>query len=171
MKFIKAKTESELNFIRELFSEYFSRYGKHLGNQDFEKELSGLPGKYASPKGCLLLALDGDLPAGCIGIKPFEEHSCEMGRLYVKDKFRNRGIGLKLVKIFLEETRKMGYKKILLDTLPELKSAIKLYKSLGFSEIPPYYDSPLPNPVYMSLDIQGLEIFSAINPAGKDSFS
>lgn len=149
-----AETEEDFDLVRELFLEYFSLYREYLGNQDLKKELQDIPGKYAFPNGCLILAIDmNNLAVGCVGIKKFDDTACEMGRLYVKPKYRKRCIGYMLVEMFIKEAVKIGYKRLLLDTVPELKSAIKLYKQFGFKEISPYYNSPIKNPIYMELSV------------------
>lgn len=42
---------------------------------------------------------------------------------------------------------------MLLDTLPFLKSALRMYQGLGFYEIPCYNDSPMDNSIYLALDL------------------
>ncbi len=153
MNFLKAQTKKEIAIVQDLFVEYFFKYKEYLGNQDFDKELNKLPGKYKQPRGCLVLAMQNEIPAGCVGLKPFSEDTCEMGRLYVKDEFRSQKVGLKLVEIFIKEARMMGYKKVFLDTVPEFDKAIKLYESFGFHKRSPYYVSEIKNPIYMELEL------------------
>lgn len=76
-----------------------------------------------------------------------------MRRLYDKPEFRGYKVGYKLVEIFIIEASKMGYKRILLDTVAEFKKAISLCKSFGFREIYTYYNNPIMNPIYMELKI------------------
>ena len=53
----------------------------------------------------------------------------------------------------MEDAKKIGYKAILLDTLPSLESAIKMYKKMGFYEISQYNDSPMKDAIYLKLDL------------------
>lgn len=146
MQFIYITGTSGLDEIKLLFAEYFELFKEHLGLQDFEKELKQLPG--------LILALKDNKPAGCVGLKKFSNDCCEMGRLYVRSEYRQSGLGKELIKLFIVEAKRKGYKKILLDTVPSFKSAIKLYLLLGFKFIEPYYNSPLKEPLFMELVIK-----------------
>ena len=146
--------------ITELFSEYTdmliagdSTFAHYLSLQNYEQEIEDLEYKYGMPDGRLYLAYYKDQVAGCIALKKFDAESCEMKRLYVKPEFRGLGIGGLLLEKIIADAKNIGYKKMLLDTLPFLKSAIKLYKGYGFYEIPQYLESPMSNAIYMQLDL------------------
>ena len=53
----------------------------------------------------------------------------------------------------MDSAREIGYKEMYLDTLPFLKSAIKMYKGFGFYEIERYNDNPIDDSVYLKLDL------------------
>jgi ribosomal protein S18 acetylase RimI-like enzyme len=127
--------------------------------QDFEAELTALPGSYGRPTGRLLLALhDGpagqDEPIGCVGFRKLEEEICEMKRLYVRPGFRNEGAGRALVEKLIAEALAMDYKKMRLDTLPIMREAHALYRSLGFVEIPPYLKNRTADALYFELALR-----------------
>ena len=109
--------------------------------------------KYGPPRGRLYLARWGGETAGCIALRPLDEHRCEMKRLYVRPAFRNRGIARKLVDTILADARSIGYHEMLLDTLPFLTEAIAMYEGLGFVRTECYNDSPLADTVYMKLTL------------------
>lgn len=112
-----------------------------LGYQNFEAEMAAMPGKYAPPKGVLLLARDADgVPIGCVALRPMDEAGrCEMKRLYIAPEGRGRGLGRMLVEALMSEARRIGYREICLDTLPHMGEAMALYATLGFAPIAPYY--------------------------------
>ncbi len=154
MNIIQLSTPDQIEQSRELFKEYEDSLGINLCFQNFEKELAELPGDYAPPQGRLLLAMDDDRVAGCIALRKIGDGICEMKRLFVRAEFRGKGLGRKLVEAIISEARKIGYERMRLDTLPgKMDEAIALYRSLGFTEIEPYYQNPVPGAKFMELEL------------------
>ena len=144
---------------RQIFREYADSLGIDLDFQNFEAELSDLPGDYAEPGGALLLAYcDGEL-AGCGALRPLPEideaNACEMKRLYVRRAFRRFGLGRLLAQALIDLARGCGYSAMLLDTLDTMETARELYASLGFEEVPPYYFNPIPGAHYLRVALDG----------------
>jgi ribosomal protein S18 acetylase RimI-like enzyme len=147
----EATSPTQLATVRELFLEYAGSLEISLCFQNFEQELAGLPGKYASPAGRLLLASDAGQPAGCVAIRPLDPSICEMKRLYVRPAWRRQGLGRTLALAIIAAAREMGFDRMRLDTLASLTPAIVLYQSLGFRHIQAYYNNPSENAVFMEL--------------------
>lgn len=151
---VTAEDYHHLEQVKLLFREYANWLNVDLSFQQFEEELSTLPGVYVPPTGALFLALaDGHL-AGCVAVRPFDNSTAEMKRLFVKDAFKGHGVGKALASAAIEESRRLGYKRILLDTLAHMRPAIDLYTSLGFQPIAAYYDNPISDAVFLSLNIE-----------------
>ncbi len=131
----------ELAAVRDLFLEYAGSLNFSLCFQDFETELEGLPGAYAPPRGILLLAQDGGENAACVGVRPHDAGRCEMKRLYVRGQYRGSGLGRRLAERAIAFAREAGYRSMLLDTLPQMAAAVRLYRELGFAPCAPYYDN------------------------------
>ena len=146
--------------VGTLFSEYTQMlidgdpaFRDYLTIQNYDGELAHLEQKYGRPDGRLYLAdWDGKL-AGCIGLRKLDGTRCEMKRLYVRPEFRGHHIAQTLVEQVLQDALDIGYRAMLLDTLPFLDSALRLYRKLGFYEIPCYNDSPMENSIYMQIDL------------------
>ena len=137
--------------VRSLFSEYATCID--LSFQDFARELATLPGEYAPPNGCILLAREETEAVGCVALRRISEDICEMKRLYVKPTFREKSIGRKLSESVIGEARARGYRIMKLDTLPSMREALRLYESLGFRKTTPYRFNPINGAVFMQLDL------------------
>lgn len=149
-----AATSQQIEQARDLFQEYAASLNIDLSFQDFGRELDSLPGDYAPPDGRLLLALvDGKL-AGCIALRRWDETTCEMKRLYIRPGFRGTGAGRILARAIIEHAHDIGYRRMLLDTLPSMSPARSLYRSLGFRPIPPYRYNPVPGTEFLALDLR-----------------
>ncbi|MEF3697209.1 GNAT family N-acetyltransferase [Desulfolutivibrio sp.] len=145
---------SSLDVVRELFREYAAALGFGLEFQDFEAELAGLPGRYAPPGGCLLVAEAGDGPVrfgGCVALRDLGCGVCEMKRLYVRPWFRGQGLGRRLAETVIARAKDMDYARMRLDTIVTMAQANGLYQSLGFSPIPAYCPNPIPGALFYEL--------------------
>ena len=146
--------------IRPLFQEYTDMlvqespsFANYLLIQHYGAELDDLRSKYGLPDGRLYLARADGAVAGCAALRKLDDTRCELKRMYVRPPFRGLGISAVLLDRILADAREIGYRKILLDTLPFLTTAIAMYKRRGFTEIPCYNDSPLPETIYLCLTL------------------
>lgn len=150
-------TALDMASVRDIFLEYAGTLSVNLDFQDFEAELTALPGDYAPPRGALLLARAGGVLAGCCALRPMDSsdypNAAEMKRLFVRKAFRGFGLGRQLTEAILDEARRAGYGTVLLDTLDEMEAARALYEDLGFEEIPPYYHNPHAGAHYLKVDL------------------
>ena len=122
----------------------------------FSNELANLPGKFAEPRGRLLVAEEDGRLAGCVALRDLGDGACEMKRMFVYPEFHGRGVGKLLGRALVGEAKATGYRKMLLDTGPAQREAQALYRKLGFRDVEPYYElSPeLRNwLVFMELDL------------------
>ena len=153
MKIFEATTPEHIDIARALFREYQQFLNVDLCFQGFEEELASLPGKYAPPNGAILLAKVEQDIAGCVAVRELKDGTCEMKRLYVKDKFRGLAIGKQLAKAIVAQAKALQYQKMQLDTLERLETAMGIYQKLGFKKTSPYYANPLDEVVYWELDL------------------
>jgi len=148
------------NELQGLFEEYTNMlvegepsFQGYLDKQNYGAELEHPEMKYGEPEGRLYIAFCDGKPAGCIGLRRLDEENCEIKRLYVRPAYRCHGLGRTLVEGIISDAMDIGYRHILLDTLPFLREAIAMYKSMGFYEIESYNNSPLDGLVYLRLDL------------------
>lgn len=166
-----AVVPDEVSLVRSLFEEYAAALGIDLCFQGFARELADLPGAYARPAGRLLLAwLDGEA-AGCVALRPLlvaccstgysklivdSPESAEMKRLFVPARYRGHGIGRVLTERALDEAASAGYRRVCLDTLPSMREAINLYQSLGFTQVPSYYENPVAGALFFTRELDAV---------------
>ncbi len=151
---VQAESVSQIDDARTIFREYEAWIDLDLCFQGFAAELTSLPGKYAEPYGRLLLAYVDDRLAGCIAMRKLDDRICEMKRLFVRDYFRGLRIGISLIERLIGDAREIGYSKMRLDTFPpKMGKAVSLYETHGFVEIPPYYENPHSEVLFMELSL------------------
>jgi ribosomal protein S18 acetylase RimI-like enzyme len=144
----------DIAHARRLFQAYQASLSVDLCFQNFAEELSSLPGAYAPPHGCLLLAMDGAVPVGTVALRPLQTDSdAEMKRLFVVPEVRGLSIGRRLVAAVITHARRQGYRRLLLDTLPEMEAAQRLYRDVGFVETGPYVHNPVKGARYLLLTL------------------
>ena len=144
-------TEQDIETVKGLLSEYAESLDFDLCFQNFAQELASLPGEYARPDGCILLARQAGQTAGCVALRSLGNGICEMKRLYVRPRFRRRGIGRALAEAVVKQARAIGYSRMRLDTVPSMKDARSLYRSLGFEQIDAYRYNPIEGAEFMEL--------------------
>lgn len=137
--------------VRELFAEYARTVDEPRCFPGFERELAGLPGEYAPPGGRLLLARADGAPAGCVGLRRLDPATGELKRLYVRPAYRGRRLGRALAEAAVAAARASGCRRVMLDSLPQMREAMSLYRSLGFRESAPYLPEPTPGAICFSL--------------------
>ena len=152
-----AKLATDYQAARTLFLEYAAWLGVDLGFQGFGYELEHLPQVYGPPDGCLIVGRDGGTAVGCVGVRRISAETCEMKRLFVRESARGRGVGRLLVLEAVRAARRLGYARMLLDTLDGMVAARQIYASLGFKDAEAYYLNPLPRVSFMALDLNSVD--------------
>lgn len=147
-----------LERARELIVEYGRSIADlaalSLAYQGFEQEVAELPGRFAPPRGRLLVAIVDERAVGCVALRPLDALGpdvCEMKRMYVRPGVRGLGVGRLLAVRLLEEARAAGYSVMKLDSdvNPRFAPALGLYRSLGFADCADYNGDPDPHSVWM----------------------
>jgi GNAT superfamily N-acetyltransferase len=150
-----ARAESALEWAqaRQLIEEYAAGLGVDLCFQNFDEEIEHLAVHYGPPRGALLLAMHGDDAIGCVGLREYDDTTGEVKRLYLSPAARGHGLGRTLAVAIIDVARELGYRRLVLDTLPSMGTAQALYSSLGFRAIGAYRFNPVPGTVFMELNL------------------
>ena len=153
MRLLQATTPHEWNEARLLVREYAAALDVDLSFQNFAAELEHLPTEYATPTGAFILAEDDGQYLACIAVRQFAAGVGEIKRLYVAPAARGRGLGRVLVERIIAEAKQLGYRGLLLDTLPFMKEAQSLYLSMGFKATTAYRFNPIAGSAFLRLDL------------------
>lgn len=153
---------SDMPVVAALFRAYLDELGVDLSFQQVAAELAGLPGPYAAPAGCILLAGARDATTGVVALKPLATPGvCELKRLYVLPKARGQGVAEHLCLALEEQARRRDYAVMKLDTLARLGPANRLYERLGYEACAPYNENPYPDILYFQKALRPAAMGSA----------
>ena len=144
-----AKFPEDLASVLSIWWEFIANSPVNLDYQGNDAEFANLPGKYAAPKGCVLLADHWGEIEGCIAMREVNTEICEMKRLYVKPQARGRKLGRQLVERLIAEAQSAGYNEMRLDVQQESVSARGLYKALGFIPAEAISFNPVPGASFL----------------------
>jgi len=155
-----ARTRRDLEVVRALFFEYRAWLVDHRevtafadpllarGLRRMDQEIADLPGEYSPPRGALFVASGKNRPIGCAALRPWDEDTVELKRLFVRTGSRSSGVGRRLAAKALEFAQQRGVQRVILDTLPGMTAAISLYRTMGFRAVPAYWANPVESALY-----------------------
>ena len=147
-------TEAEVAEVRRLVLEHAAARATTPGIEYMRRDADGLPGAYVPPRGGLWLAVARDVGIGCVALRPLDEGSAEVKRMYVDAGWRGRGVGRALLEALVAGTRTRGYTLLRLGTLDDMTAAQHLYDSLGFIPVPRYRPDEMIDTRFYELDLR-----------------
>ena len=122
------------------------------GTVFFDPSTDSLFEVFQTPRSIYYVAVDKDKLVGGAGIFPsngLPEGVCELVKMYLLPEVRGMGVGKLLIEKCLGFAREAGYKKVYLETLPELKKAIHVYEKFDFTYLP----GPMGNTGHFGCDV------------------
>ncbi len=137
--------------VLDIWREFIANSPVNLDYQNNDAEFADLPGKYARPKGCVLLAERQGEIEGCVSMRQVTVEICEMKRLYVRPRAQGHHLGRALAERLIEEARAEGYIEMRLDVQARFVPARRLYESLGFVAAEPISFNPVPGAFFLGL--------------------
>jgi len=135
--------------IRRVFREFKI---DRPGTVYFDPTTDDLFTLFSTPGSEYWIATDAGVIVGGCGVYPtpgLPEGCAELVKLYLDSSYRGKGIGWHLMEKTFESAKRLGYKKLYLESLPELNRAITLYEKAGFKML----SSPLGNSGHFGCDI------------------
>lgn len=115
--------------IAELQDEYVIRYG---GPDETTVDAR----EFDPPGGAFMVMRVDALPAGCAGLRKHDAEQVEVKRMFVRRAFRGQGHSRLLLAWVEDEARRLGYRRILLESGLQQPEAMGLYESSGYATIP-----------------------------------
>ena len=118
------KDERFIELTKELDNEYFQLHGDVvLKYQDYND---------LNDPHIVMLALNWGKPIACASFRLFDKDTIEIRRVYVKKRYRKKGIAYKLVKQLEKLAMEENFKYSVIETGKENIAAINLYKKLDY---------------------------------------
>ena len=142
-------TPAQIGTVQAMLREYLDwAFTLEKGSEDaptfdqVDKELENLPGIFVPPKGAFLVAVLDGYVCGCVAMKPIDDTTCELKRLYVRPAARRHRAGASLVEALIHLAKVAGYKRIILDSHKKMTGAHILYRTYGFRDVDAPADFP-----------------------------
>ncbi len=126
-------TEQEQNEVQNFLEAVLPESGRNMDSSAIQQYVKRL--EQFEKVWCLY---DEEKLIGTVGIRRLEEANCELKALYLYSKYHGQGLGYRLLSTALAEAKQFGFEAIYLDTISTSERAIRLYKAVGFTEIPQY---------------------------------
>ena len=128
------------------------------GTVFFDNTTDHLYEMFQEPGSMYYVAVLDNVVVGGAGIYPTDnlpEQTCELVKMYLKPEVRGKGLGKELIDQCLEFAKGFGYLQVYIETMPELKKAMKVYEKFGFE----YLNGPLGNSGHFGCDVWMLKRF------------
>ncbi len=132
-------------FLSMIVKDTLAEFGaNHPGTVYYDETTDHLYELFKKEGSIYFVAILGGKIIGGGGIYPtqgLDPDTCELVKMYLLPEARGLGLGRTLIEKCLEYAKNAGYKKIYLESMPELKQALKVYAKFGFE----YLSGPMGN--------------------------
>jgi putative acetyltransferase len=135
--------------IRQVFKEHDAPQTGTVFSDPTTDDLFGL---FHKSRSVLWVAELNGIALGCCGIYPTQglKNSCaELVKYYLAESERGKGTGRQLMELCIASARKLGYKKLYIESMPHFSKAVRIYEKLGFRKL----SSPLGNSGHTTCNI------------------
>ena len=140
---IRPATNADSSAVKTLIFGVLREYGLQPDPGSTDADLDNIDEHYFRRGGSfsVLEADDGSI-VGSVGIQPREPGVCELRKMYLSNLHRGKGLGRMLLDHGLTEARRLGFRRVELETASVLKEAIRLYEQYGFQRYQPEHLVP-----------------------------
>jgi GNAT superfamily N-acetyltransferase len=139
---IRAFQAGDETAFRELNEAWIAKY---FTIEEPDRQVLNDPvGHIIGAGGYVFMAFADKVPVGCCALLPMEPGCFELAKMAVKEDQRGKGIGRKVLAYAIAQARKIGARRLYLETNRKLANAIHLYESVGFEHVSP--DQVIPSP-------------------------
>jgi GNAT superfamily N-acetyltransferase len=128
--------------FRQLNEEWITRFFK-LEPKDVET-FADPEGKILAHGGRILMAMDGEHAVGCCALVAMGPGEFEVAKMAVTPEYQGRGVGRLVLEGTVGLARQMGARRLYLETNHALEPAIRLYRAVGFEDVPAERTEPSP---------------------------
>ena len=132
-------------FIATIIRNTLSEFGaNHPGTVYYDPTTDALYELFQKKSAAYFVATLNDKVLGGGGIYPTDglpANTCELVKMYLLPEARGTGLGRSLIEKNLNFAKDASYKNVYLETMPELKQALKVYAKFGFE----YLKGPMGN--------------------------
>lgn len=152
---IRAATNHDIASIKNVVFSSLREFGLVPDENGKDKDLNDIESNYLLNNGFfgVVVQTETNLIVGCFGLFPMNGNICELRKMYLLKEQRGKGLGKFILDIARQEAKEKHFKKIVLETISALTTAIFLYKQYGFKEIKPREINARVNQAF-ELDIQ-----------------
>ena len=138
---IRTYLPTDAEAFRLLNEEWITR---HFRLEEKDRQTLANPQKILDAGGQILMAYVDQEAVGCCALIRMDADSYEVAKMAVTLHQQGRGFGRSVLAATIDEARRLGAKRLYLETNSSLTPAITLYKSLGFRDIPADRLTPSP---------------------------
>jgi len=135
---IRPAANKDSEEIKSLIFGILDEYKLSSDPESTDRDLDNIEDSYTNNSGIFDVVVDPDgIIIASTGLFKIDETTCELRKMYLLKEYRGMGLGKFLLDHSIEAAKKLGYKKIILETASVLKEAIGLYEKYGFTSYEP----------------------------------
>jgi putative acetyltransferase len=133
---IRTATNADCDRVIALVSGVLSEFNLPFDLESKDSDLQNLEQSYLRSGGIFEVLEDRDENLlGTYGLFRIDNETCELRKMYFVPEIRGLGWGRRVLERAVDHARRLGYQRIVLETISVLKDAIRLYTRFGFAPI------------------------------------